>query len=262
MVGRDILDLPSPPADARIPYGTDSNQFGDLRLPRSAGPHPVVVSIHGGFWRAAYGLDHMGHLCASLARAGVASWNIEYRRVGQPGGGWPGTLDDALAGFEHLKTLSASHPLDLKRVVVVGFSAGGHLALWLASKPRRVGLNGVVSLAGVADLRRAWELRLGDGAMDDLLGGSPVQFEDRYRATSPIELLPGGIKTRLIHGTKDTTVPIEISRRFADAATTAGLDVKLIPLQGADHFPGIDPRAPEWKITESTILGLLNVQRR
>ncbi len=262
-MGRDILDLPAPAADARFTYGKDANQFGELRLPpKSNAPHPVVVSIHGGFWRAAYGLDHLGHACAKLAQAGVATWNLEYRRVGQPGGGWPGTLDDALAGLEYLKTLAASHPLDLKRVALMGFSAGGHLALWLASKPRAIELKGVVSLAGVADLRRAWELRLGNGAVDDFVGGSPTQFPDRYHASSPIELLPGGTKTRLVHGTDDTTVPIEISERFAHAAKAAGLDAKVIPLPGADHFPGMDPRDPEWKITESAILEILSVQRK
>src|SRR3978361_1154126 len=115
-MGRDILDLPSPPGGTRLRYGPGEHHYGDLRMPKSAGPHPVAVSIHGGFWRAAFGLDHMSHACAKLALAGVATWNFEYRRVGQPGGGWPGTLDDAAAGFEYLKTLAGSHPLDLKRV--------------------------------------------------------------------------------------------------------------------------------------------------
>lgn len=171
----------------------------------------------------------MGHACAKLAQAGVATWNLEYRRVGQPGGGWPGTMDDALAGLEYLKTLATSRPLDLKRIAFMGFFAGGRLAFWLASKPREIALKGVVSLAGVADLRSAWELRLGNGAVDDFIGGSPTQFPDRYRSSSPIELLPAGIKTRLVHGARDTTVPIEISGRFVKAATTAGLDAKAVP---------------------------------
>ncbi|MEO8127843.1 MAG: alpha/beta hydrolase [Bryobacteraceae bacterium] len=261
-MGRDILDLPAPAADARFAYGKDPNQFGELRLPKSAGPFPVLVSIHGGFWRASYGLDHMGHACAALAQSGIASWNFEYRRVGQPGGGYPGTQDDGLAALQYLATLAASHPLDLKRVAVFGFSAGGHLALWLASRPRPIALQGAVSLAGVADLRRAWEMRLGSGAVDDYIGGPPAQYPDRYRAASPIELLPGGGKTRLVHGTKDTTVPIEISERFAKGASAAGLDAKLLTLPGADHFPGMDPRDPEWKITEGAILEILGVQRK
>src|SRR5262245_60200302 len=140
-------------------------QFGELRLPGGDGPHPVVIAIHGGFWKAAYGLDHIGPVCEALAGAGVATWNLEYRRIGNPGGGWPGTLEDVALGAGHLREIAGEHRLDLKRVVVVGHSAGGHLALWLAGRGRSrdMPLRGVVSLAGVADLRLAWELRLSNG---------------------------------------------------------------------------------------------------
>ena len=221
-MGREILELPPPPADLRLPYGPDPNQFGELRLPKSAGPYPVVFSIHGGYWRTMRDLQHMGHLCDVLARVGVASWNIEYRRIGQPGGGWPGTLDDVAAGFDYLNILASAYPLDLSRVFVVGFSAGGHLALWLASQPRSIDVKGAVSLAGMADLRRAWELGLGDGVVEEFLGGLPTEYPERYRSASPIEALPGGVKTRLVHGTEDVNVPIEIGRRFAEAAKARG----------------------------------------
>jgi len=167
----DILTLPAPAPDERVPYGSDPAQFGDLRLPAGSGPHPVAVVIHGGFWRAAYSLEHIGHLCAALTAAGVATWSLEYRRLGQPGGGWPGTLLDVGQGVDTLRAIAPGRPLDLERVLAIGHSAGGHLALWVAARPRLpVGsplhapsplpLRGAVSLAGVADLRRAWELQL------------------------------------------------------------------------------------------------------
>ena len=130
---RDILQLPAPDADERIPYSDPPLRFGELRLPAGAGPHPLAVVIHGGFWRAAYNLDHIGHLCAALGEVGVATWSLEYRRIGDDGGGWPGTFADVAAGADFVRELSLSQSIDPERVVSVGHSAGGHLALWLAS---------------------------------------------------------------------------------------------------------------------------------
>src|SRR5215468_7306163 len=130
-MSRDILTLPPPPYDLRVAYGKGDFQFADLRLPPGKGPHPVVIVIHGGFWRAAYDLVYAGHMSAALTRRGVATWNIEYRRVGHPGGGFPGTLDDVAAAVDHLAQIAPSHSLDLSRVIAIGHSAGGHLALWL-----------------------------------------------------------------------------------------------------------------------------------
>ncbi|MGA2135984.1 MAG: alpha/beta hydrolase [Bryobacteraceae bacterium] len=254
-----ILDLPPPPADARIAYGEAPQQFGDLRLPPRSGPggqpFAVAIVIHGGYWRAAYGLDHIGHLCAALTRAGLATWNLEYRRIGDPGGGWPATGEDVLRGAEYLGTLKQRYPLDLARVVVIGHSAGGQLALWLAAQ-HKVQLRGVVSLAGVADLRRAWELGLSRGAVAELLDGSPQQQPDRYRQASPIELAPLGIPERLLHGLSDDVVPIEISRRFERAAVAAGDQAVLTELPGAGHFDLIDPRTPAWTQVAATVLDL------
>src|SRR5437762_7123265 len=143
---REILERPPPAADRRLAYGPDPNHFGDLRLPAGAGPHPVAIVLHGGFWRARYDLLHIGHLCAALTARGIATWSLEYRRVGQPGGGWPGTAQDVKAGaamVAHLPDIDSGH------VVCVGHSAGGQLALWLAAE--RV-VQGAISLAGVVDL--------------------------------------------------------------------------------------------------------------
>src|SRR6185437_307494 len=135
----DMLRLPHAPSGAlRLAYGTDPNQFGDLWLPSGAGPHPVVVFLHGGYWRARYDISYTHPIAADLAARGIAVWNLEYRRVGQSGGGWPGTFEDVARGFDALHDLAQQHSLDLARVVVMGHSAGGHLAFWLAAGKRGI----------------------------------------------------------------------------------------------------------------------------
>ena len=267
-MGSEILEMPAPPADVRLHYGPDASQFGDLRLPQGAGPHRVAIVIHGGFWRAKYNLEHSGHLCEALRRAGIATWNLEYRRIGNPGGGWPGTFQDVAMGADYLRQIAAQYHLDLTKVVAAGHSAGGHLALWLAARRRipagdplasadPLKLRGVVSLAGVVDLRRAWELRLSDNVVEELMGGPPDKLAARYHTASPIELVPLGIPVRLIHGTEDSVVPIKISNEYQKAANRAGDDARLIVLGGADHFAPIDPRSSHWPVVEKAVRDLL-----
>ena len=252
-----ILELPAPPADVRLPYGPDVLHFGDLRLPSGPGPHPVAIAIHGGFWRARYDLEHLGHLCAALTGEGIATWSVEYRRIGNVGGGWPNTFLDVARAADALRDLAASYPLDLSRVIAFGHSAGGHLALWLAAlhcipvgdplhTPDPLPLRGVLSLAGVADLRRAWELNLSNGAAGELLGGSPSEYPQRYATASPIELLPLGVRQHLVHGAEDDIVPLEISQRYHNAARASGDDVTLTVLPYTGHFEPIDPRSRAW----------------
>ncbi|QRK11954.1 alpha/beta hydrolase [Archangium violaceum] len=263
-----MLETPAPPADLRIPYGDGPHQFGDLRLPPGEGPHPVVVVVHGGFWRAKYDLEHVGHLCADLTQRGYATWSLEYRRVGHPGGGWTGTFEDVARGTDHLRSLSARYPLNLERVITLGHSAGGHLALWLAGRGRLkpglplyvekpLELRGAVSLAGVADLERAAALRLGDGIVESFLGGSPEQVPERYALASPAALLPLGVKQVLVHGTEDTTVPFSISTGYHARASALGDFVQLVSLPGAEHFEVIDPRAQEWPRVLEAVASLL-----
>ncbi len=243
---QEIVIPDPPPADHRIPYGPDRFQFGDLRLPAGNGPHPAAIVIHGGYWRSLYGLDYIGHICTAFAGSGLATWSLEYRRIGNPGGGWPGTFQDVADGAVHVKSIAGSFHLDLDRIIVVGHSAGGHLALWLGTQ-KRMPLRGIVSLAGVADLRRAWELKLSNNVVRELLGGSPEEVPDRYDAASPMESLPLGIPQRLFHGTQDTSVPFEISERYIRKAQSLGDDAELITLENSGHFEIVDPRTREFE---------------
>ena len=267
----DQLEREAPPPNAVMSYGHEPQQFGHLRLPDAEtagpGPYPLVIVIHGGYWRARYDLGYFGAACGALARAGLATWNIEFRRIGDPGGGWPNTFEDVAAAADFARTLAQPYPLDLSRVIALGHSAGGHLALWLAARPRLpaasalwqadpLPIHGVVSLAGVADLRRAWELGLSDNATDALLGGGPAQVPDRYATGSPFELLPLGVPQVLFHGTSDANVPFEISQRYAERAQALGDDARLVAQEDASHFEPVDPATPEWRAVREALLAL------
>lgn len=265
---QDVLKLPVPSADRRIPYGSGPHQFGDLRLPAGQGPFPVAIVIHGGCWLAEYDLDHIASLAASLARAGVATWSLECRRVGNPGGGWPGTLQDVGRGADSLRDLARRHSLNLGCVVAVGHSAGGQLALWLASRHRLpkesalysaepLRLRGIVALAGIPDLRRASSERVCGDCVNQALGGSPAEVPDRYHDASPSELLPLGVPQRLVHGARDRIVPIELARDFENAARKSGDDARLTVLPDAGHFELIAPQSSAWSHVKDAVLSLL-----
>jgi len=238
-----------PKASARIAYGKDAAQFGDLYLPPGPAPHRTVIFFHGGFWRNTINLNQAANLCAALARSGAAVWNLEYRRLGDPGGNWSGISDDIIHGAEHLMSLQAHYGLDLTRLVAAGHSAGGQLALWLAAQ-RVVDLRGVAALAAISDLRRAWTLQLDGGVVRELLGGTPEQIPQRYDAASPRELLPISVPQRLLHGAADTVVPFDMSQRFAKASGNS----KLIPLPDAGHAALIDPQSSVWPTVQKAIL--------
>ena len=212
---------------SRHNYGTDPSQYGVLY-----GEGPVAVLIHGGFWKAEYGLELMDALAADLVARGWAAWNIEYRRLGN-GGGVPTTLEDVSAAIDRLADL----PVDHSRVVAIGHSAGGHLAAWAATRDhQRVAVTAVVSQAGVLDLQRAAELRLSNGVVDRFLKSQPTDV------ASPIERLPLGVPALLTHGGRDDIVPVEISERFARAS---GASLVVEPRE--DHFGHLDPTNPLWK---------------
>jgi acetyl esterase/lipase len=236
----DILtDPPPPPADGRLAYGDEPLQFGDLRVPPGEGPFRLAVVVHGGYWQATYNLIHTGHMCVALAAAGIATWNVEYRRLGDIGGGWPGTGEDVARAIDFVGELPVEH----ESVVLVGHSAGGQLALW-ATKQAQLP---VVALAAVSDVRDSVE-RTGPQ-------GAPARFVDgnRFEELSPIELLPLGVRQILIHGTADDSVPYAMSERYVAAAHG---EAELVTLVGAGHFELIDPQSREWPQVLSVIRSL------
>ena len=216
----------------------------------------MAVLIHGGFWRARYDLRLEDELVADLAGRGWAAWNLEYRRMGwRSRGGWPGTLEDVAAGIDQLGRLE--EPLDTSRVVAIGHSAGGHLALWAAARPGlpagapgaepRTRLCGAVAQAGAVDLREVARLRLSRDAARRFAGGPPGRHPQRYDLASPIERLPLGVPQLLVHGDADDVVPVEISRRYARRAAEASDPCELVELPGVGHLAHLDPDTPAWR---------------
>ena len=259
-MSEDILTLQPPRADARLSYGSDPSQFLDLRIPQKKGPRPLVINIHGGFWRAKYTLDHASHLCAALTSSGIATANLEYRRVGNPGGAWPNTFADIRAAYQFLHQNARDHNVDKEKIVVMGHSAGGQLALCLAAHESTV--TRVVSLAGLVDLQRAYQLHFSNDAVLEFLRGTPAEIPDHYREADPMQLSIPQARQWLIHGSADDVVPPTFSRDYvATKQKRAGKekeDVHLLELPGANHFDVIDPRTPAWTQIEKTILQLMD----
>ena len=256
-----------PPA-RQIAYGDHPDQVGNLHLPVGKGPWPTVVLIHGGFWKWGWDRTLMTPLACDLAARGFAAWNIEYRRVGQDGGGWPGTLDDVAAAADALASMEA---VDASRVVTVGHSAGGQLAVWLAARHRlpagvpgavpRIRPCAAVSQAGVVDLARGDADNLGGGACAAFLGGRAGEVPGRYAAASPASLLPLGVPVLLVHGDADEIVPRDQSRGFVLAARTAGDEADLVELAGADHFDVVEPTHRAWSVVTERLPRLLTRPR-
>lgn len=250
-VDDQILSLVPPKADASVAYGGDQNQFMDLRLPKGKGPHALAVVIHGGYWRAKYDLGYMGHLCAALTAKGIATENLEYRRVGNAGGGWPGTFSDIRAGYQFLVQNARKYEFDTRRIVAIGHSAGGQLALCLAA--HETGVKAAISLAGVVDLQRAYELHLSNDAVVEFLGGAPAEVADHYREADPMKLAIGA-RQCLVHGAMDDVVPPALSRDYVSAKQKMKEDARLVEIAGAGHFEVVDPRSAAWKHVERVVM--------
>ena len=243
------------PTTGRVRYGTDHpDQHAVLGRPDSA-PRALVVLLHGGFWQAAYGADLMEPVAADLRLHGFATWNVEYRRVGD-GGGWPATFVDVARAVDHVRTLG---PLSRLPVVLVGHSAGGQLATWAASRDAgtpggapRVRPTATVSLSGVLDLTAAADQGVGGGAVPALLGAMPADDPGRYAAADPSRRVPAHSAVTAVHALEDTVVPLDQSRRYVAAAVAAGGEAALVTVPGG-HFALTDPASEAWERVRSEI---------
>jgi acetyl esterase/lipase len=270
--GTDVLSRAARPPDLVLRYGDDPDHVADVHVPPAvaeAGDGTgarvlFTIFLHGGFWRAEYGREHTAPLAEALADAGIVVCAPEYRRTGQPGGGWPGTFDDVAAAVDRLPGLVAEATggrvaADPSGVVLAGHSAGGHLALWAASRhhlapgsrwhTKQSGWGGVVALAAVADLVSANHKALGQQAVGALMGGASAEVPDRYLEADPSRLLPAGGPVWLLHGTADDRVPYLMSLDYALWARSAGArpaEATCVILPGAGHFEVIDPLSREW----------------
>jgi acetyl esterase/lipase len=258
-----LASFPNPPADHVIAYGEDKLQFGELRLPAGQGPHPVMVLIHGGCWLAEYDIAHIRKLAAAFATAGIATWTMEYRRLGNPGGGWPGTFDDVARGADFLATLAEPYDLDLHRVVVAGHSAGGHLAIWLANRPPQwsPGLEptAVLALAPAADLVYLHRHGVCREEVDKLMGGSPEQYPQRYQSGSGTARLPLAIPQYIVIGEHDADWT-PAARRYIDSARQQGNAPHVIHANKSGHFEMIDPDSTTWPLVLQAARAALGLQ--
>jgi acetyl esterase/lipase len=274
----DLATAPVPAGAQRIAYGSDPLQFGELRVPKTGGPHPLAIVVHGGCWlaeiggmdRRAVAIDNMRPAAAALTDAGIATWSIEYRRLGNDGGGWPGTFTDVANAADFVRTFAREQRLDLARVVTIGHSAGGHFALWLAARPKLAKTSelytsdplkvaGVVDLDGPGDLKATIALQqpvCGSPVITDLVGGSPEQRPARYHDASPIELLPLNVPVDFYAGRMFAAH----AAPYEAAAKRAGDVVRTTVLAEAGHFVFIDPRSDVWPQVAASVRRLAGIK--
>src|SRR5262245_52002081 len=250
----DILKLSSQPPTAKIAYGDAPPQFAELRKPAGNGPFPVVVVIHGGCWIGYADAGYTAHLASALVKEGWATWNLEYRRGHESGGGWPGTFLDVGRGVDALRDAATAHALDLQRIAVIGHSAGGQLALWVGGRKRLpknsevftadpLPVRGVVSLAGIADMRAYAAAGTRDCVTGELqvVGGTPDEQPARYTAVSPFELLPIGARQVLVWGTADRIVPRSLFKEYE-----AKSGAEILEIERAGHHEMCSAETPGW----------------
>jgi acetyl esterase/lipase len=261
------MTQPRHAADDVAPYGPAPAQVAELFLPKARGPHPVVILLHGGCFLKQYeGFAQTSAIAADLAGHGYAVWNVEYRKLGEAGAGYPGTFQDVATAIDLLRTEAPKHDLDLSRVIAVGHSAGGHLALWAASRARippssplhvaaPLKIGAVISLAGIGDLEgqgRVFALPCGDDTIERLVDSAHRQ--EPFADTSPAELLPTGAKVVMVHGVFDAVMPPYTGRDYAAMVREAGDRADVETIAGAAHFDLVIPTTTAW----AAIVGILD----
>lgn len=275
----ELVKQPTPPPTARIPYDKSLEEFGELRLPSGPGPFPVAILVHGGCWEVKLrslpenltSYELLRPIAAALATAGIASWNIEYRRLGNEGGGWPGTYRDLSRATDFLRELAPRYHLDLKRTVAVGHSSGGQLALWIGARGKlpnssmlytssALPLLGVVSVDGPPDLeadRTIEQSVCGGPVVTQFVGGTPAEFPRRYREGSAAGLLPIGTRQEIFVASSFGPQWISLFKQYVAAAEKAGDHARLLMMDSAGHFDGINPHAPAWQTVMASIQSLI-----
>lgn len=244
----------------KLSYGKHPSQFGVLRLPESNSKNILVMSVHGGFWRSKYDLKENAPLVTDLTERGYITWNIEYRRTGEQGGGGLGTMNDALDAFNYLEKIKKKFKLEISKVILIGHSAGAQICTWLAhhlehstsyaSNDGILSIEKIISLAGVMDLEKMYEIHMEKNIISPVLsfvGGNPDKVPELYQALSPISLFPLSIKHILLHGEIDQYVPVELSKNYYHRALSKNLNVQLITLPDVNHFNLVDPNDEAWK---------------
>lgn len=264
ITSQDVVRFESPPPDHQIAYDGGELQFAKLRLPEGAGPHPLVIFVHGGCWLSQFDIQHAGLLEQGIADEGYAVWSIEYRRVGDEGGGWPGTFRDVGRAADHLRMVAAQYDLDLTKVVASGHSAGGHLALWLAARSTLpedselyvadpLTIHGVFALAPAPDLEALHESRVCGSVIDRLMGGSPDEFPGRYRDASPMQLAPIDVPQTLVIGTLDRAWAPGGRAYFERAAAAGDTRVQVVEAKESGHFEMIVPTTSSWPVVRDAL---------
>jgi acetyl esterase/lipase len=256
----DYMQQPRRRPDAVIRYGPAEAQVAELFLPKGNGPHPVIVLLHGGcFLKAFEGLAQTSAIAADLAGRGYAVWNLDYRKLGEPGAGYPGTFQDVATGIDRIRDEAGRYGLDTRRVVALGHSAGGHLALWAASRgklpadsPLRTAdplpIAAAISLAGIGDLKgqgKVFGLPCGEDTLDRLL--DTAHRKAPYADTSPAELLPTGAKVVMVHGVYDSVMPPYTGLAYVQAVRRAGDRAEVVTIPDAGHFDLVIPSTAAWK---------------
>lgn len=271
MTPQQLLATPFEAPDEVIRYGDDPNQFVELRVPGGAGPFPVVVLVHGGCFRDFASASSIGPMGDALKREGIASWSIEFRRLGQPGAGWPGTYLDVGSAIDALKASASQHRLDLTRVVFVGHSAGAHLAHWAAGRHRVSPQSaiyreapliprGVVNLAGRMDMAEGiegYEKICGRPVVHEMMGGAPSEVPDHYAAASPSSLAPTGVPQTMIWGEFEDNVPEAELLSFVTHAEASGDRIEVIKVPGVGHFETASPNTVAWPTVRAAIFELI-----